>query len=714
MEKEKTMSYRFYGWQTAVAKPITEEYPGIQSPTDLYDALLHIWCEYTCAPRLRQEWSIHNITLGQCSITAFLVQDIFGGDVYGIERPGGNYHCYNRIGDMVFDLTSEQFGDEILDYTDNPLQLRQEHFAKEEKYQRYTYLCHSLKNYLNNHIPTPLPGGLFIYENNPEESILFADANIINLYGCTDLEEFRLFTGNSFRGMVHPEDYNKIQNQIQAQTMFGEKRHDYVRYRICTKNGDIRYIEDFGHLLHGSGGRSYFYVFIVDVDQDEYLNRNRNSYAEAEVLSMNHDTDLLTGLFNMSFFYQNVQLRLKNQSNLHAPCSIIHFDIPNFKLFNERNGFRLGDELLCDLAKTIRIHFEDGIAARFSDDHFVVFSPLEKAEVISRVESIYRSILLSEDSNKRVRIKAGIYSVKDHFTEVGLACDHARLACNSIKGRHDLFYCVYDEMLREKLRRQQYVVDHIDEAIDKEYIKVYYQPVIRVKTGEICGYEALVRWVDPQIGVMPPSDFIETLEQFHLIHKLDTFVVEQVCKDYNRIREEIYPVVPASVNFSRLDFELCDIFGFVEEMCQKYNVPVNMIDLEITESVLNDNIGHIKEECDRMRSLGYKIWLDDFGSGYSSLNTLAEYSFDVLKLDMVFLKSYDHNPKTAALMTYIIEGALGMGLQPLCEGVETAEHYEFLKKAGCEKAQGYYFGKPMPLDQARATALEKNMKWEIL
>ncbi|MBO4863950.1 MAG: hypothetical protein J5517_06275 [Eubacterium sp.] len=142
------MSYKFYGWERATVPAKNDIYKGINSPQELYDALLNVWCEYTCAPRLREEWSEENITLGQCSITAFLVQDIFGGDVYGILRPGGNYHCYNVVGDSVFDLTSEQFGDEVLDYTDNPIQTREIHFAKEEKKQRYEYLKEYLKKYL--------------------------------------------------------------------------------------------------------------------------------------------------------------------------------------------------------------------------------------------------------------------------------------------------------------------------------------------------------------------------------------------------------------------------------------------------------------------------------------------------------------------------------------------------------------------------------------
>lgn len=141
------MRYKFWGWENAEAYAITNEYPGINTPKDLYDALSNIWCAQTCAPRMRDDWTKDNMTLGQCSITAFLVQDIFGGKVYGILRPGGNYHCYNVIGESKFDLTSEQFGDEELDYENNPEQLRDTHFAKEEKYLRYEYLREKLKEY---------------------------------------------------------------------------------------------------------------------------------------------------------------------------------------------------------------------------------------------------------------------------------------------------------------------------------------------------------------------------------------------------------------------------------------------------------------------------------------------------------------------------------------------------------------------------------------
>lgn len=141
------MGYRFWGWEHADAAAVTDEYKGIYTPVDLYDALSEIWCADTCAPRMRQNWTRENRTLGQCSITAFLAQDIFGGKVFGVPRPDGNFHCYNVVGDCRFDLTSEQFGDEVLVYENNPEQFREAHFAKEEKKQRYEYLKKKLKEY---------------------------------------------------------------------------------------------------------------------------------------------------------------------------------------------------------------------------------------------------------------------------------------------------------------------------------------------------------------------------------------------------------------------------------------------------------------------------------------------------------------------------------------------------------------------------------------
>ena len=223
--------------------------------------------------------------------------------------------------------------------------------------------------------------------------------------------------------------------------------------------------------------------------------------------------------------------------------------------------------------------------------------------------------------------------------------------------------------------------------------------------------EALVRWVDPSVGMLSPLDFIETLEHFHLIHLVDEFMVKKVCQDLRMLMDAGLPVVPMSVNISRLDFDVCDVLKLLDDFCEIYEIPRNLIEVEITESAFNDNTGLIKQEVAKIRDAGYEIWVDDFGSGYSSLNTIAEYEFDVLKLDLIFLRSYG-NPNTRKLMSYIIKGASDLGIKPLCEGVETEEHYQFLKSIGCERAQGYYFGKPMVLDETLESIAEKGMIFE--
>ena len=330
----------------------------------------------------------------------------------------------------------------------------------------------------NGVFPKGLPGGFFIYEAGGEEKLLFAETNVARIYGCEDFKDLYEYVGGSFRGMVHPKDLQRVENEIQAQTFMGDKRHDYVRYRIVTRQGQTRYIEDFGHLLHGDHGQSYYYVFIVDVDQNEYFNRYRNSAAEAEVLADHSNTDELTGLLKMSFFYGTIQQMLFSPQGRRTRYSLVYFDIPNFKLFNERMGYSEGDAVLCELAQTIHAVFQGDLASRFSDDHFMVFATGPRNEVVEKVEEVCLRMLRTDDVRRKVRVQAGIYCMGPNPGDAGLACDHARLACNSIKNRHDVHYCIYDESMRDRLRRQQHVVDYISHLPTKKRAAISQPDVI--------------------------------------------------------------------------------------------------------------------------------------------------------------------------------------------------------------------------------------------
>ena len=558
-------------------------------------------------------------------------------------------------------------------------------------------------------IPDDVPAGFFIYYAEGNEEIVYADDNIIKLFECNDMADFRKFTGNCFRGMVYTEDYAKTQSDISKQTIFGAMRHDYVRYRILTKTGKIRYVEDFGHLVHGEDGVSYYYVYIVDIDQNEFYNNSKNSYAETQILEMNQEMDSLTGLWNQAHFYKVVQEKMSDGDNRSQGITVIYFDLNHFKLFNEKYGFKRGDDLLYDIARILWQSFLERMVARFSEDHFVVCTYLRDVEAI--VAKIHDDVAKLVPGAK-LEIKAGIYKVENSCNDIGLACDHARLACKNIKSRYDIPYSFYNEDIHSRLQMQQFVLGNIDDAVEYEDIKVFYQPVVRVATGKICGYEALARWKDSERGIIPPASFIDILEEHRQIHKLDKFVIKKVCEDYAKLKKAGEPLVPVSVNLSRIDFDLCNIFDEVQRYRQAFDVPINMLDIEVTESALNDDAALVKREIDHFRKEGYQVWIDDFGSGYSSLTTILDYNFDLLKMDLTFLRQYDRNKIAGKVLQFIIQAAKSMGHETLTEGVETDVHFEFLKKIGCDKAQGYHFGKPQPMDESRKFTRFKKMEWE--
>ncbi len=256
----------------------------------------------------------------------------------------------------------------------------------------------------------------------------------------------------------------------------------------------------------------------------------------------------------------------------------------------------------------------------------------------------------------------------------------------------------------------EYVTTNIDKAIAKGWITVYYQPVIRSITGQLCGVESLARWIDPEIGFIGPDKFINALEEKKLIHKLDSFIVDKVCSDIHDQLIKSLPAVPASVNMSRLDFIMCDMLRVLEDSIEKYNIPRDYIHIEITESMIVQDESLMIDIINKFRSRGYEIWMDDFGSGYSSLTLLKDYEFDLLKMDMRFLSSM--NDKSKTLMQYTIGMAKKIGIKTLCEGVETLEQVEFLKSIGCGKLQGYYYSKPLPVEELIKVITQKGISFE--
>lgn len=425
----------------------------------------------------------------------------------------------------------------------------------------------------------------------------------------------------------------------------------------------------------------------VEAHKDERLNE-LNACLEKKSL-----IDDLTSLPNMKCFYARAAERFADPLKDIERMRLVFMDVENFKNYNEKYGFAAGTEFLKTVAQIVSRAFKDDLTARFSDDHFVALADAEGLE--DKIKKIQEEMTAGEDS-VQLRLKAGIYAPKKRTESPNLACDRARYACESIKKHFGRDIVEYDSSMQKEFKQKQYIINNLDKAIKKGFIKVFYQPVVWAENGNLCGVEALARWEDPEFGLMPPSAFVPILEEYHLIHKLDLCVMETACKDLKEAIDNKRPVVPISVNFSRLDFELVNPAEELERCAKKYGVSRLFLHIEITESALLASDEKLRTALETFRKNGNSLWLDDFGSGYSGLNVLKDYSFDLMKIDMAFLSEFSGNEKSQPILTSIVALAQKIGMQTLTEGVETEEEREFLKSIGCQRLQGYLFGRPMP------------------
>lgn len=403
--------------------------------------------------------------------------------------------------------------------------------------------------------------------------------------------------------------------------------------------------------------------------------------------------DAFTGMLTTERFFDLLQYAIDDP---HRPESmaILYFDIDDFKSYNRTFSHEDGDDLLLFVASQIKEAFSADVVAHLSIDRFAVLT--SSPDIVSKSAKIHaatRAFRLSFAPE----VKCGIYMLMDKTVTPHVALDCAKLACESIKGRYDKTCCYFDEDHKDRLFVRRYVAHHAERAVADGWIRTFAQPVIDTRTGELCGFEALARWDDPERGLLAPFVFIPTLEDARLIHRLDVCVVDTVCRHLSECRAQGLSYVPASINLSRLDFDLCDILDVISTLCDRWGIPHELLAIEITESALQEG-SNLRVEIERFRAAGFEVWMDDFGCGYSSLNLLKDYEFDVLKVDMEFLRDMETNVRSKKILLSVLEMARNLGIRTLVEGVETKTQRDFLLEAGCDMMQGYLFGKPGPLE----------------
>lgn len=404
--------------------------------------------------------------------------------------------------------------------------------------------------------------------------------------------------------------------------------------------------------------------------------------------------DSLTGLYSMNLFVQVLRNLIDEIRNgaFERHVSVVTVDIHNFKLINRTNGFAYGDTMLRKLGEMMAMVIGENKVARYYADHF--YTIIEDSEAEEKIRRIHSLMLTS-----RIEIRAGIYPLDPNDKELSAsqAVDRARIACDAAMDDYNDYYRRYDPQMEYELVQKDYLTNNIDRAISLDWIKVYYQPIINSFSEKVSCVEALARWNDTVYGFLNPAAFIQTLEEAHLLYKLDLHILELACRDIRKKKDDGEPYCPASVNISRNDLEVPDLHERINSILNVHGVPHDLIRIEITETALLNNEEVIRDHIDRFHRDGYEVWLDDFGSGYSSLNTLQHFDFDCIKIDMEFLRRA--NEKTPAVLRNIIDMTKHLKVLSLIEGVETQQQYDFMKDIGCVLVQGYFFSKPVPVDQ---------------
>ena len=458
----------------------------------------------------------------------------------------------------------------------------------------------------------------------------------------------------------------------------------------------LDHVKDLGGRMLPEGDALNYLTFFISIAMVciSIYNQRISEAKKDEELEELATKDKLTGLMSFEYFILQVQDRIARYNIQRGDSVYAFINLTNFKIYNDQKGFEQGNELLRTVGKILCDVFNNlALVSRQADDHFVVFARNEGIE-----EKILEVNRLIENIDKDVKpgIKVGIFEIYDPNEDPHYSVEKARYAYAELKrSNSNKRFMYYDDQMHDSYLMVQYIVTHIDEAVEQGYLKAFYQPVVWSKGRTLCGAEALARWIDPKYGFLSPGKFVPALESAQLIYKLDKEILRLVCRDIRYNLDCGLPVLPVSINFSRADFGLVDIVEVVKETVEEFAVPHELLHIEITESALTDEEDVLKDTINRLHENGFATWLDDFGSGYSSFNVLKDYEFDVLKLDMKFLTGFGENAKSRSLIKSVINMADQIGMKTLCEGVETMEQAAFLEEASCGRLQGFLYGKPL-------------------
>lgn len=543
-----------------------------------------------------------------------------------------------------------------------------------------------------------MPGGVYAFRMEGDYHPFFVNRIFLNMLGLETKSDWMQLVRGDYWSVIVPKDIPLIK-QICEEVTSQKGRSQTVETALVGKNNTLRRTRILIQSQNDMDGNPYILMFFMDLGSEA-------------LFTPSEGRDSLTGLANRASFYKDANRVRKEQAakNRDIPALVV-LDIVNFRLVNIRSGMEEGDRFLVSVASILKETFPGDLIGRFDADHFgIVTCARNLEERLDYARGKIRKIF----PNSTIDTSFGVSFWSDPNKDARSVFNEAKLASDSNRLKENKYVSFYKSDMAHELEMKEYVISHIDEAVEKGWIKVYYQPIVRALSRRLYSMEALARWDDPVKGFLQPLSFIAPLEAEHQIYKLDLCVIEQTAKQLSEFIRKGNTEIPVSVNLSRVDFFYCDIYQEIERIVRKYELPRHLLNLEITESALASRQDVILSTMQKFRDTGYQIWMDDFGSAYSTLNLLKDYYFDVIKLDQVFVRK--ESERSRSIIRAVISMDKSIVTRTLAEGIETEEQYESLRDFGCDLIQGFYFGRPQPFDKTiadcRAKGILPEEAWE--
>ena len=533
-------------------------------------------------------------------------------------------------------------------------------------------------------VSTKMRTAFLSFQVCPYKLHAFSDA-LWQLLGYESREAFLLaLDGKPMASTIGEEGEASVLDAFQQQIQNGNEYQ--VEYQMRDAKGNILYVEECGTCEIDPEGFCQCKGILIDVTSLRRISENLN-YQIAY--------DDLTKIYNKESFCQKAQELINNNPTMNF--EIMQMDIRRFKVINDLFGEETSDEILKYIADFfIQASIPNCIYGRLHADRFLLCYPIENNNRENFIKSL-RILATSFTISYRIELCFGVYTIFDRTLPINLMCDRAGLALAKAK-RNGLLICgEYTDDMRRDIVNEQKIVNHMEDALINEEFTVYMQPKFELMTEKIIGAEALVRWISKKRGCISPGEFVPVFETNGFIFKLDQYVWRKTCEWLRHWIDCGNEALPVSVNVSRVDLYSTELVNILSSLVKEYRINPELLELEITESAYMDNPQQIIATVKELQEIGFKILMDDFGSGYSSLNMLKDLPVDILKLDLAFLDSQDETGRGGNILNSVIRMARWLRIPVICEGVENRRQAEFLRSIGCNWVQGYYYSKPVSI-----------------